>query len=224
MLREMTWKQAVMDQVLALVNETGSPEFTLGQLYEREPYFRALFPRNHRVRAKVRQILQFLRDDGLLMFQEPGHYALNIESPHITEETDSPLPGGRDVPGVREARRLIRMRDTCLGLALKELYRYRCQACGQSVPLSEADYAESHHLRPVASPHEGPDRPGNVIVLCPNHHVMFDRGAASVEPQTLRLVHARAGVTFPHARVHLKRPHRLAKTHLAYHFRNIFRG
>ncbi len=224
MLSDLTWKQAVMDQVLALVNETGSPEFSLGQLYEREPYFQALFPRNEHVRDKVRQILQFLRDDGLLTFQERGHYALSIESPHITDETDSPLPGGRDVPGVREARRLIRMRDTCLGLALKELYQYRCQACRKPVPLSQADYAESHHLRPVAPPHDGPDTPGNVIVLCPNHHVMFDRGAASIEPDSLRLVHARPGVTLPRRRLHLQRPHRLAKTHMEYHFRSIFRG
>ena len=224
MLRDVTWKQAVMDQVLMLVNATGESAFAIGDLYEREAYFQELFPRNHHVREKVRQILQVLRDEGLLEFHQRGHYALNIESPHITDETDSPLPEGRQVPGVREARRLIRMRDTCLGLALKELYRYRCQACGGTVPLAKSDYAESHHLRPVGAPHYGPDRPNNVLVLCPNHHVMFDRGAASIEPQTLRLVHARPRVAFPYRRLRVRKDHRLARTHLEYHFRHIFRG
>jgi len=30
-------------------------------------------------------------------------------------------------------------------------------------------------------------------------------------------------VTFPYKRVRLAKPHRLARTHLAYHFRHIFR-
>jgi len=224
MLRDMSWKQAVLDQVLLLVNETGRLQFTVGELYERAGYFHTLFPRNQHIRAKVRQVLQVLRDNGLVAFHAPGHYALNIASPHIAQDTDSPIPEGREVPGVREARRLVRMRDTYLGLALKNLYRYRCQACGGTVPLTRDDYAEAHHLRPVGAPHNGPDRPGNVIVLCPNHHVMFDRGAAAIQPDSLRLVHARKGVIFPLRRVRQSAPHRLARAYLEYHYRCIFSG
>jgi hypothetical protein len=53
---------------------------------------------------------------------------------------------------------------------------------------------------------------------------MFDRGAASIEPQTLRLVHARPRVTFPFKRLRRRPQHRLTAAHVEYHYRLIFRG
>jgi predicted restriction endonuclease len=42
-------------------------------------------------------------------------------------------------------------------------------------------YAEAAHIRPLGTPHNGPDAPSNMIVLCPNHHLQFDRGVISIE-------------------------------------------
>jgi len=224
MLRGVTWKQAVMDAVVSLVNESGERRFHLRDLYGLEDYFQRLFPRNHRIPEKLRQIVQFLRDDGLLIAHGAGNYELNSASPHVEEAELPQLPAGRQPVPTRPTRRIVRLRDTVLGLHLKLLYRYRCQVCGSTVPLTQEDYAESHHLRPLGSPHAGPDTPGNVVVLCPDHHVMFDRGAASIQPDSLRPVHARSGISFPHNRIHLVRPHRLARVHLEYHYRRIFQG
>ena len=41
-------------------------------------------------------------------------------------------------------------------------------------------YAEGAHIRPLGSPHDGPDKLENVLCLCPNHHVLFDRLAFTV--------------------------------------------
>jgi putative restriction endonuclease len=41
-------------------------------------------------------------------------------------------------------------------------------------------YAEAAHVRPLGWDHRGPDVPGNVLCLCPNHHVLLDAGAFSV--------------------------------------------
>jgi len=224
MFAEVSWKQAVLDRVLVMVNERGRTDFTVEELHRR--YGRELgrlFPRNHHVRAKVRQILQFLRDDGLLVALQTGCYALDLGSPHVHTDAPIALPAGRELPPVVRLRTTARLRDTVLGLAVKALYQHRCQACGETVPLTRSDYVESHHLRPLGNPHNGPDTPGNVIVLCPNHHTMFDRGAAGIEPEGLRLVHARPGLTLPRSRLELAPGHELALAHLRYHYTRIFR-
>jgi predicted restriction endonuclease len=33
---------------------------------------------------------------------------------------------------------------------------------------------EVHHLRPLGAEHKGLDNHGNMLVLCPNHHALFD--------------------------------------------------
>lgn len=222
MFRDITWKQAVMEQVLLLVNEKGTADFALRELREREETLRRAFPNNRYVPDKVRQILQYLRDDGLIIFHEPGHYSLNLAAPDVETVGPVALPAGREVPPRRVSRAAIRLRDTMLALAMKRLYLYRCQVCRDTVPLRQVDYVESHHLHPLGDPHNGPDTAGNILVLCPNHHVMFDRGAAAVEPQRLRLVHARPGIFAPGLRLYLAAGHILAAAHLEYHFRRIF--
>jgi len=39
-----------------------------------------------------------------------------------------------------------------------------------------AAYAEGAHIKPLGSPHDGPDTPDNVLCLCPNDHLLFDHG------------------------------------------------
>jgi len=223
MFANVTWKQAVIDQVLAIVNQTGSMAFRTNDLYAYRPVFAALFPRNHHIDDKIRQTLQYLRDDGLVVFHDRGRYSLNVEHPTVEVETPPPvLPPGRARPALRTALTTMRLRDTVLGLTLKRLYRHKCQVCLKGVPLAGADYVESHHLRPLGRPHEGPDTPGNIIVVCPNHHVMFDRGAAAIQPPRLTLVHAKAKVFRPNQRLHVVSGHTLARFHIRYHYKNIF--
>ncbi len=62
--------------VFKIVQEMGSREFTLAQVYQQESMLRALHPRNGNVRAKIRQQLQVLRDLGYLQFKGDGGYAL----------------------------------------------------------------------------------------------------------------------------------------------------
>jgi len=42
--------------------------FTLNDIYELEEYFLKLYPENNNVKDKLRQTLQYLRDDGILDF------------------------------------------------------------------------------------------------------------------------------------------------------------
>jgi len=87
-----------------------------------------------------------------------------------------PLPTGSDAPKriTTNAARIIR--DSKLGRELKKLYGYRCQVCSIEITTNAGPYAEAAHIKPVGKPHNGPDRPENLLCLCPNHHLMLDKG------------------------------------------------
>jgi predicted restriction endonuclease len=72
-------------------------------------------------------------------------------------------------------RRIIR--DTVAAKSLKAIYDYNCQVCGLRIePAPGKYYVEVHHVRPLGGDHHGLDTHGNMLVLCPNHHAMFDFG------------------------------------------------
>lgn len=87
-----------------------------------------------------------------------------------------PLPTGSDAPRriTTNAARIIR--DSKLGRELKKLYGYKCQVCAIEITTNAGLYAEAAHIKPVGKPHNGPDRPENLLCLCPNHHLMLDKG------------------------------------------------
>ncbi len=101
------------------------------------------------------------------------------------------------------------LRDTNLSRKIKALHKNICQLCGQTVTLKDGQtYSEAHHIIPLGSPHNGPDAAENIVVLCPNHHVMFDYGAVPLEVHKLRSIQG----------------HIIGKEYAAYHNETIFRG
>lgn len=72
------------------------------------------------------------------------------------------------------------VRNTNLSNRIKQLYNYKCQVCNIELQTSSGLYAEAAHIKPLGSPHNGPDTIENLICLCPNHHVMFDYGGFSI--------------------------------------------
>jgi hypothetical protein len=111
------------------------------------------------------------------------------------EFDDGPAPRIRTV-----VQRTIR--DTHEAAEIKRLHRYRCQICGKRIALPDGDYyAEAHHIRPLGSPHDGPDRRENILCLCPNHHAGLDYRCFRIEK--------------PKLRVHLD--HTISDEHIAYH-------
>ncbi len=73
------------------------------------------------------------------------------------------------------------VRDTALGREVKELHDFRCQVCGVRLDCAGGPYAEAAHIRPLGEPHNGPDDLSNLLCLCPNHHVLLDRGALLID-------------------------------------------
>jgi putative restriction endonuclease len=101
------------------------------------------------------------------------------------------------------------VRDTAQSRKIKALYDYRCQMCGIRLECPAGPYAEAAHIRPLGTPHDGPDTADNILCLCPNHHVLFDNGAVSVA-EDLSLIGDSGSLT-------VRRDHRINEDHLAYH-------
>ncbi|MCA1981397.1 YDG/SRA domain-containing protein [Nocardioides nematodiphilus] len=68
------------------------------------------------------------------------------------------------------------VRSSKVSQHVKELYNHTCQICGIKLDLPVGSYSEGAHIRGLGAPHDGPDTVGNVLCLCPNHHVLFDKG------------------------------------------------
>jgi putative restriction endonuclease len=117
-------------------------------------------------------------------------------------------------PGREKARRVELttsrvVRDTRIGRRVKELYDYRCQICGARIETPDGTYAEACHIRPIGSPHHGPDRLENVLCLCPNHHVLFDYHAIHISDDFV--------VVETGERVTVVEGHEVGRDFLAYH-------
>lgn len=81
------------------------------------------------------------------------------------------------------------LRDTLLAQKIKALHDYECQICGLTLELKDGQrYAEAHHIKPLGSPHNGPDIAENIICVCPNHHAQLDYAAIKLNSSTLRVL------------------------------------
>ncbi|RUU81430.1 MULTISPECIES: DpnI domain-containing protein [unclassified Mesorhizobium] len=67
-------------EVMRCVDMIGATDFDIEQIYAFEKKLSALYPNNRNVRPKIRQQLQFLRDNGYLEFVARGRYRLRKES------------------------------------------------------------------------------------------------------------------------------------------------
>jgi hypothetical protein len=104
----------------------------------------------------------------------------HVNSPKAADINEAP----ESLRSKIEVNRIIR--DTALARDLKVMHDFSCQICGQSIDLSNGKlYAEAHHLKPLGSPHNGPDVAGNIVVLCPNHHAQCDYGAIKLSASGL---------------------------------------
>lgn len=99
------------------------------------------------------------------------------------------------------------LRDTALAREIKGTYKCKCQICYQTLMISEdTAYAEAHHIKPLGTPHSGPDEKGNIICVCPNCHVLLDYGTIKLEPNQL--------IT--------ESSHEISVEYIDYHNENIF--
>lgn len=114
-------------------------------------------------------------------------------------------------PKKRTESTILRIvRDTKIAWQIKKLYDFKCQVCQISIPTKLGHYAEGAHIKPLGKPHDGDDNPDNLICLCPNHHIMFDKGVFSIT-DNLQLIGALSGELI------INNNHKLKVSNLQYH-------
>lgn len=116
---------------------------------------------------------------------------------------------------VREKKRvqgtvLRIVRDTKIAHDVKALYKHKCQVCDVAIPTKNGYYSEGAHIKPLGKPHNGDDSLANLICLCPNHHVMFDKGAFAIK-DNLELIGAETG------KLTVLKNHKLDLDNIRYH-------
>lgn len=123
-----------------------------------------------------------------------------------------PPPAGSTVPGrqTMTAQRIVR--STKVADWVKRLHDFTCQICGIRLASDTGAYAEAAHIRPLGTPHDGPDTSDNVLCLCPNHHVLFDLGMLAIDDDLLVTHSGMDGPATP-----LRDLHQINRDHLRYH-------
>jgi len=116
-----------------------------------------------------------------------------------------------------------KVRDTEKSMALKKMYDFKCQICQKRIQISpDKYYAEGHHIKPLSK--NGSDTFNNIIVLCPNHHVEFERGIISIDPINKKtLLHIYENIEVHGKELFILDGHKLKKENLVFHFENNYK-
>ena len=104
--------------------------------------------------------------------------------------------------------------DTAVTRQVNALYKFHCQVCDTRLEVPSGLYVEDAHIKPLGSPHNGPDTVTNSLCLCPNHHVLFDLGTFAIAEDYSLL-----GLP---GKLHLKPQHQVAAEFLTYQRQHIY--
>jgi hypothetical protein len=147
---------------------------------------------------------------GLCESYEPTFIATDISEPILSQCVQ------------QEVYRVLR--DTVLSRSIKSLHKNTCQICGKFIEMLDGKrYSETHHIQPLGNPHNGPDVAGNIMVLCPNHHVEFDYGLIAINPKNLQLIYANSCKSCDYE-FRTNTYHNIERRYLKYHLEKIFKG
>lgn len=147
--------------------------------------------------------------------------AIDIEEPANNKFT---IREGGGIPNRVPTTTTRIIRDTLMTRQLKMIYGYKCQICEKAVLLPGRLYAEAHHLRPLGGTHKGTDEVGNILVVCPNHHVEFDFAAIAIDPVELTIVHTDSSYPFLGKTVGFHSLHKINEVNLVYHMAMYLSG
>ncbi len=124
----------------------------------------------------------FSQNQDIFLHVGSNSYCLQLGLVQPTEQIEIADFGSDNPPRVAITTYRV-LRDTEIARRLKGLYGNRCQLCGERIQLPHGFYSEAHHIKPLGRPHNGPDVAENILVLCPNHHVICDHGTFRLSVQ-----------------------------------------
>lgn len=141
----------------------------------------------------------------------------------LNEETfDEPMNDDEAIPETYMTISEKKKRNRKIVEELKNLYGNRCQVCGEYIDMGkEVKYSEVHHIHPIGKEHNGVDNKYNMIVLCPNHHKMFDLGILAINPVDCEsIIHIDKNNILNNKKIEFK--HLVDETNIRYHYEHIY--
>ena len=199
----MKWKDFVYQQVVDHCNLSGSRTFSLRDFVSAKmQIFQEFHPNNQHVEAKIRQQLQFLRNDDKISFLDnSGHYTLRgIEFLKQEEEETKTIDLTKEEPEKREYLVETYVRNVTWAIRARETFGDLClyNKCNNTFLRHDGTrYIEVHHIIPLCK--GGEDGLWNLSVLCAHHHRMAhysdEKTRCSLEKYLLRKVKNRFDFT-----------------------------
>lgn len=180
--------------------------------------------------AKAHSPTTGLRYDGLYVVTEHWQQA-SRQGPLIwrfvleradggTAWGEAAPPEGEDVPGKKSSVVQRIVRNSAITQWVKDKHHGVCQFCGTRLETAAGYYAEGAHVRALGAPHNGPDVVTNVLCLCPNCHVLLDKGALYLEGGNVHRTSDGAVLS----QLRTAPGHDLDWTHAAYHRKHFAGG
>jgi 5-methylcytosine-specific restriction protein A len=168
-----TWYHHLKHFPSALFDDNGFVIFHTELEYINNPSLK------HKLTLHIRKGISSL--SGYTKFTNEQKYLLGIPSERLSV----------DETVVRKIREIsILNRKQKLVDKVKLTYDFACQICETKLNIRiNTFYCEAHHIKPLGSKHNGPDILENMISVCPNHHVLLDLGAISINLSDMVVKH-----------------------------------
>lgn len=177
------WRQVVRRELAQYRADTGFEVVDLDEVYEQLlPVVASEFPDNDHPSAKLRQVLQQLRDRDEVEFLAPGTYRLvGIGADERSGETGSPSRG--DAP--ETAYHAAEYETTATARSMSAAFRRAVLGrYGETCPVSGVDHrqlVDVAHILPWAEYDDLRTDPRNVLLLGKTHHAAFDAGLFTLD-------------------------------------------
>ncbi|WP_435077638.1 HNH endonuclease [Halococcus sp. AFM35] len=174
------WQEVVRRELARYETQTGYDVAELSELYEQSlPTLREEFPDNQHLKAKLRQILQQLRDRDELKFLGSGVY--RIEALDMDTETTAEAAEGESTveytAETYETTVAARSLPAAFRIGILDRYDHTC-------PVSGVDHdrlLDVAHVLPWSDFPEYRTEPANVLCLSKTHHAAFDAGLFTLD-------------------------------------------
>lgn len=123
-------------------------------------------------------------------------------------------PDGNPHPERKKVMTSAIKRDSSVSDWVKKVHNDRCQFCGTTLVTRVGTYSTGAHIQGLGRPHNGKDETSNLLCLCPNCHVLFDKGVLYIGKDFKTVVNLVSGKEMP---LNLNELHALDESAIAHH-------
>lgn len=134
--------------------------------------------------------------------------------PQVTVPTLGAAPSGNAQPERKSVTTSSIKRDSAVSDWVKKVHSDRCQFCGITLVTRVGTYSTGAHIQGLGRPHHGKDETSNLLCLCPNCHVLFDKGVLYIAADNKTVVNIVSGEK---STLHLEEAHILDESAIAHH-------